>query len=227
MAHARIDLLSSPPTADDLYRKAINNDLDGVPARSGFIGTEQAIQLISTWLDNNFVRASDNIPKPVGNGPPFAAENLLVRFFQSSLRPSHFDVVHRHFQSDASAWWPRNPDNGVEITGGNWKPIHDDLQGQIGEVVRLIEDLTRRAKQSNLSDGERVLTKIERAQLIAVLKTALNVLKSPMVETGLLKTASAMVKRAGEKAAEKEVEIAFAAAASTLATALMELVKRL
>jgi len=102
-----------------------------------------------------------------------------------------------------------------------------DLQDQINEVTRLVGEITRHAKTANLPPGERALSEIERAQLIAVLETALAVLKAPMVEKGLLKKAGNLAKRAAAKAAEKQVEIAFGTASGLVGTAILELLKRL
>jgi len=66
-------------------------------------------------------------------------------------------------------------------------------------------------------------SEIERVQLIAVLETALAMLKAPMIEKNLLKKAASMLKRAAAKAVEKQVENAFAFAAGFAAGKITEL----
>ena len=107
-----------------------------------------------------------------------------------------------------------------------WKVLvrTDELTQQIAGLIRLIEQVIQHATTTNLPDGERALTDIERAQLIAVLKTAVKMLEAPMVEKGLLKKAGSLAKRAGEKAAEKQVELALGGAATVVGGLLMKLV---
>lgn len=103
----------------------------------------------------------------------------------------------------------------------------DALEEKIAQLVSLIGDVTRHAKSTNLPPNERALSEIERAQLIAVLETAANLLKSPMVEKGIFKRAASMAKNAATKATEKQVEIALGSAAGLLGAAILEFLKRL
>ncbi len=110
-----------------------------------------------------------------------------------------------------------------------WKTVvrSSEIQEKINHLIALIGDVIVHASTTNLPPDQRALTDIERAQLIAVLETALNVLKSPMIEKGLLKKASGMVKRAVAQAAEKQTEIAFSAAGGALVAAIVEFAKHL
>lgn len=115
---------------------------------------------------------------------------------------------------------PREPEFALKAT--EWVLVRQTgiLTEQISQLIVLIGEVAQHATTSNLPSDQRALTAIERAQLIAVLETALNMLKSPMVEKGLLRKTKAMLKRAAAKAMEKQVEIAFTTAASAAGTAL-------
>lgn len=117
----------------------------------------------------------------------------------------------------------------IVVKAIQWKVLvrTDELAQQIAELIRLIGEVIEHASTTNLPADQRALTDIERAQLIAVLKTALKMLEAPMVEKGLLKKAGAMAKRAANTAAEKQVELAFSGVASMLGVALLELLKHL
>jgi hypothetical protein len=96
----------------------------------------------------------------------------------------------------------------------------DELSTAIAEAIFLIGEVVQHLEVTNLPPDARALTEIERAQLIIVLETALRMLKAPMVEKGLLRTARTMLKNVAEKAVEKQAELALSAAASALGTGI-------
>ena len=71
------------------------------------------------------------------------------------------------------------------------------------------------------------ITEIERQQLIAILETALAMLKGPMVEPGLLKRLGDSAKSTAKKTIEKQAERAMGAGLESLAEALMSLLSKL
>ncbi len=99
----------------------------------------------------------------------------------------------------------------------------DAMREQINQLVSLIGEVVEHTKTSNLPLDGRAISEIERVQLIAVLETALAMLKAPMIEKNLLKKAASMLKRAAAKAVEKQVENAFAFAAGFAAGKITEL----
>ena len=110
-----------------------------------------------------------------------------------------------------------------------WKVIPNDpnIKAKIAEVSGLLEQLVRMAKGSNASGDHAALTDIERASLIAVLETALAVLKSPHAEKGLLQKLKDMLGKTAKQAAEKETEEAFGTAADLAKNALGGVIKSL
>lgn len=113
----------------------------------------------------------------------------------------------------------------VEAVAWKLLVLTDDLQEKIGEAVRLLDEVIQHATTSNLPPEKRALTELERAQLIAVLKTTLKMLEAPMAEPGLLKKTTAMLKSAAAKAVAKQVENAFAFAAGYAAGQLTAVAK--
>jgi hypothetical protein len=101
------------------------------------------------------------------------------------------------------------------------------LDEKVVAVVTLINDVCRHVRFNNLPNDQRALTDVERQTLIQVLETALNVLKSPMVELGLLKKATDMLKSAAKRAGEKQLDLALGSAAGIAATKLTELISSL
>lgn len=77
---------------------------------------------------------------------------------------------------------------------------------KIAAIASLLDTIIEQATRSNAPAEDQFLTQIERQQLIAILDTALNVLRSPMVEPGLLKKTQGMLRRASESAIENGVQ---------------------
>lgn len=90
----------------------------------------------------------------------------------------------------------------------------------IVELSDLLEEVLLLASQSNLPEEYAALSKIDRQQLIALLETALSVLKSPMVEPGLLKKLRKVALDVGQSAATKQAELVLGGL-STAAAALI------
>lgn len=146
------------------------------------------------------------------------------------LRSGRYIVHTRPLKPDNSVSPPEaTPPKPLVVKAIEWKVVRltEDLQAKITEIARLIAEVIEHATTTNLPPDQRALSDIERAQLIAILRTALKVLESPMMEKGLLKKAAAMVKRAAGKAAEKQVELALNTSATMLGLALFDFIKHL
>ena len=85
-------------------------------------------------------------------------------------------------------------------------------EGEVGviiaELTQLLDRVIRTAKTSNLPQNTRSFTELEMAQIIAVLETALNMLKAPLVEKSLLKKAAENLSEVGRKTAQEKSEVA-------------------
>jgi hypothetical protein len=97
----------------------------------------------------------------------------------------------------------------VAVVGERWVAVYDnsDIKIKIGAIASLLDSIVEQTVRANAPPENQILTKIEREQLIAILETALNVLRSPMVEKGLLKKAQGVLKRGAESAAERGVQL--------------------
>jgi hypothetical protein len=77
---------------------------------------------------------------------------------------------------------------------------------KIGAISPLLDSIIVQTKGANEPPDQQILTEIERKRLIAILETALNVLRSPLVEKGLLRKTQTILKKGAESAAEKGVQ---------------------
>lgn len=85
-------------------------------------------------------------------------------------------------------------------------PETSDVKSRIATLAALLDNIVEIATKSNNPPEEQILTAIERQQLIAILETALAMLKTPMAEKGMLVKAREGLQRAAASAAEKEVQ---------------------
>ena len=92
--------------------------------------------------------------------------------------------------------------------GENWVAVEvsSEMKRKINIVSTLLDSIVEQVKHSNLPPEQQAMTDIERGQLIAILETALAVLKGPLVEKGLLKKARAVLESGATKAVEKGVQ---------------------
>ena len=100
----------------------------------------------------------------------------------------------------------------------------DEVGTIIAELSGLLERIIRTAKMTNLPPNARSFSELEMAQIIAVLETALAMLKAPLVEKGLLKKAAEELSEVGKRTAKKKSEIALGKLADLAFKAIVKLV---
>ncbi|WP_436642477.1 hypothetical protein [Microbaculum sp. FT89] len=97
----------------------------------------------------------------------------------------------------------------VDILPVAWVSINRRSNAQlIGKISELLDEAITLAKSTNLPPEQRALSDIERAQLITLLDTALNLLKSPLVEKGLLERLKSAAGKGAEAVVSKKTELA-------------------
>lgn len=108
-----------------------------------------------------------------------------------------------------------------------WILLHvsSEMKIKINAITALLDSIIHQVQRTNNPPDKQVLTELERKQLIAILETALAVLKSPIVEKGLLKQAKDILTRAAASAAEKQMQEGLGNAASAAAQLLWEVMK--
>jgi hypothetical protein len=118
------------------------------------------------------------------------------------------------------------PPPPVPVWADTWVYIKRGSRAKaiIAELSELLDEVALLARSTNLPEHEAALTDIERAQLIAVLDTAIAMLKGPMVEQGLLKKLGKMSKETAQKAAQKNAEQGLGEGMLFLARKLSELI---
>lgn len=96
----------------------------------------------------------------------------------------------------------------LSLKAVSWRAVPDepDLRQKIAQLAGLLDDICRHVERSNLPDDEQALSRVEKAQLIAVLQTTLAVLQAPMIERGLLSHAGQSLRDAATKTVEREVQ---------------------
>lgn len=80
------------------------------------------------------------------------------------------------------------------------------VKAKAAQVAQLLDDIVYAVRASNLPEEDRALSDIERAQLIAVLETAISLLKAPLVERGLLLKCSDWLKRTAARVGQRKAE---------------------
>ena len=110
----------------------------------------------------------------------------------------------------------------LDLLGDRWRSEwvltrREENQELVGGVINSLEILVTLTKHSNdaQSDGLLPLTELQRAQLVAALETALAMLKSPMVEVGLLRRLRQWLQKIVVRSAEKQLETALSSAATS------------
>ncbi|MEC9369535.1 MAG: hypothetical protein VX871_12685 [Pseudomonadota bacterium] len=106
-------------------------------------------------------------------------------------------------------------------------PPSADIQERIRAVASLLETVLLQLAHSNLPENDQVIRGLERAQLIAILETALNVLRSPAIESGLMKKVADRLTETAKKAAEKQIQEGLGGMMQSVADQLWELVRQL
>ncbi len=84
--------------------------------------------------------------------------------------------------------------------------ISSEQKMKIGAIASLLDSIIEQTSRANAPHDQQLLSEIERQQLISVLETALNVLKSPLLERGILRRARSALKNGAESAAERGVQ---------------------
>lgn len=117
----------------------------------------------------------------------------------------------------------------VFVQAEAWSFIPDEptIKDKIGDVSKLLDSIVRQVRSSNLPVEKQALTEIELQQLIAVLETALNLLRSPMIEKGMIKKAGELLTKSAKQATEKQVQEGVGGLMSVGAKLLLELGKSL
>ncbi|WP_417497205.1 hypothetical protein [Maricaulis sp.] len=135
-----------------------------------------------------------------------------LRSLEGELAPDGVVTAPEERRPSQSAAEPSGPTNSgqnpIRVKATQWAapPTSTNIKQKIFEVSALLDDIVYFVRASNQPDDERALTEIERTQLIAVLETALSILKAPLLEKGLLEKCRDLLKRAARRTAENKVE---------------------
>jgi hypothetical protein len=93
-----------------------------------------------------------------------------------------------------------------DLSGWQHVPQNIEVKKLISRVSITLDSVIQIAKASNLPDSEKSLTEIERAALIAILETALFILKAPLTNKGFFKNVGRQLKQVAAKTAQNKAE---------------------
>ena len=169
---------------------------------------------INSSLLNKFVKIRGTIPVHVARAVADRVRSFLRSQDQSDLPETirALEVkpqVPPRLQKTEMVTSTKQATNEIVVvaTAERWIVRTSEMQKKIGLITSLLSSIIDQTRSSNLPESEQVMTDVERQQLIALLETTLNVLKSPLVEEGLLKKTGKSLKKAAASAAEKKVQI--------------------
>ena len=96
----------------------------------------------------------------------------------------------------------------ARMRGEQWLAVgkSSEIKVKIGVIASLLDNIIDQTKHANAPPDQQIMSEIERQQLIAILETALNVLRSPLVEKGLFKTTEKVLRKGAETAVENGVQ---------------------
>lgn len=113
----------------------------------------------------------------------------------------------------------------IEIT---WvENDRDDNADLIADLTALLNEAVDRAKGTNLPEGKRALTEFQRKALIAMLETAVFMLKGPLVEKTLIKRLSDAAAEGAANSLKKGAEVGLGMLLKRLWDLLQEFLKNL
>lgn len=163
---------------------------------------------ISPSLLSKFVKMRGKVRKDLALQTAHRLRTHLRSLDQASptIAPNH------NTRPPTSTIPPEEADGGAElsltIAADQWVlvPAASPIRKKISIIATLLESIVEQVERANLPEGEQALTAIEKAELIAILNTALAVLNAPLVERGILKKAANSLHRSAERTVEKKVQ---------------------
>ena len=193
-------------------------ELDGI-----YLGPNLVIKAPQKMI-NAFTRSFE----PVDTKEAYILASKVVSFLRSIEGEFSEETIPDSTSQEAKPE-PEIEQSGPEVQAVQWivLPHTSTIKEQITEIAILLDSIIDSARGSNLPESERALSDIERVQLIAILETALKLLKAPMVEKGLLKKSREGLWDVAKKTAQKRTEEGFGRLAEEGAKLLELLIKGL
>ncbi|WMT75991.1 hypothetical protein [Bradyrhizobium sp. Ash2021] len=153
---------------------------------------------------SKFVKMRGVVRKPLARKVADRLRSYLKSQDQAFLQPDVMQPPNGETKTKPKS----GPIGGDTFVGEQWVAVRtaSEIKMKIGAISSLLDSIIVQTKGANEPADQQVLTEIERQQLIAILETALNVLRSPLIEKGLLKKAQMVLKRGAENATEKGVQ---------------------
>jgi hypothetical protein len=131
-----------------------------------------------------------------------------VRTYLKSLdqaTPRSSNTPHAQSQQEPKE---RREEPRIAVAASQWIAIRQtsEIKLKIGVISSPLDSIIEQAAHANVAPEDQAISELEKHQLIAILETALNLLRSPLVEKGLLKKAEESLADAGKKAVQKGIQ---------------------
>ena len=145
---------------------------------------------ISPALLNRFTNMNGSVKRSEAT----SIANRIKSYLKSLDQPDDYEEFDETEETETLALPPpptRTATVPLTIRAEQWVsvPRTSEMQNKITTLSSILESIIQQTGRSNLPDNEQALTPLERQQLIVILETALSLLRSPIVESGLLKKA--------------------------------------
>lgn len=177
-------------------------------------------------LVNSFVRNFDEVR--VGDATILAAKMLsYLKSIEGQVAADEL-VRTQAITESVSVQETVPPSSSLRISASQWAsvPELDQIKSSILQVSILLDSIVMLARSTNLPQNQRSLSEIERAELIAILETAIHVLKAPMLEKSLLQKVGKSLGRSAKNIAENQAESALGQLAEEGRKAIFDLVSK-
>jgi hypothetical protein len=198
-AHSQIDdIRTDPISVDELY--LLSSVILEVLGWSNTAYGEQTFGINPSLL-NKFVKMRGTVSKQQALMVSERLRTFLRSQGQGNSVPEDLDVTKVKMPIPQI-----RPVFTVEVKGWAVIPGDSQIKQKIHIISSLLDSIILQIKHTNLPPDQQALSEIERQQLITVLETALNLLRSPMVEKGMLRKAGDMLRKNAGQAAEKELQ---------------------
>lgn len=152
--------------------------------------------------------ALSKVIKGRGYLTPHDAISLLDRLKTLLLKIENDVPDHSQFEEQAAVTPESITEQTENMISEKWTPKSESAEvGQlIDALTRNLEDVVEIIQRNNSLAEMDGVSQLRLNRLKAVLKTALLILDAPMVETGLLKTASTLASEAGKEFVKDEMK---------------------
>ncbi len=153
--------------------------------------------------------------------------SFKLKFFEDSLTTPTNIQAKVNQDTEEKELTNIRPTQSENIKAIVWavNPNNTTIKTKIILISELLDQIVKQVETTNLPEANQALTAIEKAQLIAILQTVLSILKSPLVEQGIIAKSVSFLKKISKKTTEEKSQEALGKIADEGAELLKDLIK--